>query len=256
MPYLPLLAMLPRDIGILVVEVLPVSSRIGPQHPPMVDLMASMSTIVHQQGWNDFVYVGHSYGTLLTLPFLNTPYLAERMHSIVLLDPVAVLLHLPTLAYNFTRRIPQKANEWQLYFLQTDAGIASTLSRRFCWRESALFREHFEGRKATVIVSSRDTLIDPPAIASYIDSGDVNYTHQSIERWKRTMTEWNGENDLELMWLDDYDHGQAFMSRVALPYLVKVLTTHARRHKQVQVISAPLPDAQYPDEQRSYFEED
>jgi len=249
-PYLPLLAMLPRDIGILMVEVLPVSSRITPQHPLMSDLMASVSAIIRQQGWNDFVYCGHSYGTLLTAPFLNTPYLAERMHSIVLLDPVAILLHLPNVAYAFTRRVPVKANEWQLYLVQTDANIASTLGRRFCWRESVLFREHFEGRKTTVIVGSKDNLINPAAIASYIYSGDVQHSWRSVEMWKRTMTEWTGENMLDLMWLDDHDHGQSFLTKTTLPYLVKVLTTHALITKE---ISEVMPQVEYA---QSFFEDE
>ena len=98
--------------------------------------MREIGDIITQRNLTDCVFVGNSYGTFFTRLFLEPSYLNSRMYSIIMLDPVAVLLHLPALPYNFTRRKPVEANELQLWWAaQTDPDITFTLRRRFCWRE-------------------------------------------------------------------------------------------------------------------------
>ena len=43
------------------------------------------------------------YGSVVTTHLLRTPELASQISSIVLVDPVSLLLHQPDVAYNFVR---------------------------------------------------------------------------------------------------------------------------------------------------------
>ncbi|PVH90175.1 hypothetical protein DM02DRAFT_722590 [Periconia macrospinosa] len=109
--YIPFFLMLPKDVGILGIEFLPVTSHITDGMPVADDLVRDIRDVISQQMTSDFVFVGNSYGTFITKLFIESPYLAARMSKIVLIDPVAVLLQLPDLAYNFTKRKPSSGRE-------------------------------------------------------------------------------------------------------------------------------------------------
>ncbi|KAF2477191.1 uncharacterized protein BDR25DRAFT_251793 [Lindgomyces ingoldianus] len=241
-PYVPLLLQIPKDIGVLAIEIIPISSRITTALPHAADLMREIGDIISHHKLDDFVFVGHSYGTFLTSLFLKSSLLESRMHSIILLDPVAVLLHLPDMAYNFTRRKPVEANELQLWWAaQTEPDIAFTLGRRFCWREHIVWREDLLSRTTTVIMGGRDTLVNADAIASYITRGDLAWTWEDREDWRRSRYSWTGQG-LELVWLEGYDHGQSFLSRVFLPMIVKTIEKHAVLESRLESPLPPLPE--------------
>jgi hypothetical protein len=48
------------------------------------------------------------YGSVITTHLLKTPDLASQVSSVILVDPISILLHQPDVAYNFVR--PQLAN--------------------------------------------------------------------------------------------------------------------------------------------------
>lgn len=233
--YIPLIRGIPRDIGVLAIEILPISSRITSGMPLFVDLMREVGDIISQQNLQDFIFIGHSYGTFFTKVFLESSYLSSRMHSIVLIDPVAILLHQPDVAYNFFVRDPREANEVQLWWAaQTEPDIAFTLSRRFCWRDHLVWREDLMLKPTTVIIGEKDCIVNSDAISSYISKGvletdaetiatkaDLSWNWEDREKWKRSIEEWRGEG-LELFWMEGYDHGQAFLSPKMLPKLINV----------------------------------
>lgn len=224
--YIPFLLSLPSDIGILAIEILPVSSRITSAIPPMADLVPAIAAILTQQNLSSFVFVAHSYGSLFVAPFLASPLIAPKLHSVILADPVALLLHLPDVAFNFTRRKPATANEWELWYIQTDPGVASSLARHFCWRECVLWTEQLQGRRMTVVLGELDSICDPHAVANYVHSGDVQAVHTHGFPWKNSVEQWTGEHEVELMWFGGMDHGQPFLSRAAMPHLIRAITTY------------------------------
>ncbi|ORY71378.1 uncharacterized protein BCR38DRAFT_330408 [Pseudomassariella vexata] len=210
--YIPWLMTIPKDIGVLAIELLPVSGRICPEAASSSVFKEGMRKILSQQGIDDFVFVGHSYGTLLARPLLEDPVIEPMMNSMVLCDPVAILLHLPDVAYNMTRREPKTAPELEISWgAALDPRIAHTICRRLNWQEHYLLREHLIGRRTTAIVGSRDCVIHPDAVASYVYYGDVNYTSADVEEWKKTPEEWTGRGELELYYLYDRDHGQSLL---------------------------------------------
>lgn len=169
------------DVGILAVEILPISMHITA--PPLArDAMcAAIMRILDAHGLHRVVVTGHSYGTVVAAHLLRRqqgtatnssttqgaeqPPQEENHSSVettatptnanlneptivaaVLVDPIPFLLHHPAVAYNFVYRRPRHANEWQLwYFASRDADIARALARHFFWFESILFREDVMG---------------------------------------------------------------------------------------------------------------
>ncbi|KAH7126567.1 hypothetical protein B0J11DRAFT_549509 [Dendryphion nanum] len=231
LPYIPLFRKIPKDIGILAIELLPISSRITTAMPLAIDLKRELGDIISQQSFDDFVFIGNSYGTFLTKLFLESAYLESRMHSVIMLDPVALLLHLPDVAYFCMKIKPVEANEWQLWWAAlTEPDIMFTLSRRFCWHEHAIWREDLLSRPTSVIMGSKDCIVNPEAIASYVasdgssdDSMDsLQWTWRDREEWKKSLGEWKGDG-LELAWLEGYDHGQGFMSPKMLPKIAAIV---------------------------------
>ncbi|KAF5487437.1 hypothetical protein CGCS363_v013121 [Colletotrichum siamense] len=277
-PYMFWLRTIPKDVGILAVEMLPIATRVT-TYPlqPTPELAEMIAKCVAQQRaaqpapgkgergvWDDFVLIGNSYGTLLMPQLLQRADFAPRVAACILIDPVSMLLHLPDVAYNFTRREPTPSirgrtghgNEWEIWWASaTDAGTAYTLARRLCWRESLMWREMLTpslrsaetgyyasgssneiaifgngiqpGMRSTVILGGEDCVTTPKSVASYVYSGDVRWTLDDIEDWKRY--EWSGNEELELMYLDGKDHGQGIMVPFPHKPIASVIEAYCRR---------------------------
>ncbi|KAE9582193.1 hypothetical protein CGMCC3_g1922 [Colletotrichum fructicola] len=234
LPYLYWLWTIPKDVGVLCIEILPVSSRICPPLPPTDELVAGMDAIIQQQNYNDFVFVGNSFGTLFAAPLLKKPDLARRINSIVLIDPVSILLHLPAVAYNFTRRTPKWGNEWEIWFVATDAMTAHTLARRFRWQDFILWTPELQGKRTTVVLGGEDCVTDPDAVASYVYFGDLNYSRADKHEWSTTPDRWSGQGELELMYLAGMDHGQAFLSIKHMPRIGNVVLEYTKLDQEME----------------------
>ena len=164
-------------VGIIAVEILPVSFRLTSPPLDKTEFLSAMASIVDYHGWNQFSIVSHSYGSVLTTHMLHCPAMQSRVTSVVLIDPVTIMLHLPDVAYNFTRRRPKRANEWQLwYFASTDPGVAHCLGRHFFWQQNIIWKEELvaspcggrEARKAAVCLSGRDLIVDTFMVKQYL----------------------------------------------------------------------------------------
>lgn len=106
-------------IGILAVEMLPISSRITSPLPRKQEMCQQLQSILKHHGFQRFVLVSHSYvhlsrstsianvviryGSVIATHLLKTPELASMITSLILVDPVSILLHQPDVAYNFVR---------------------------------------------------------------------------------------------------------------------------------------------------------
>ncbi|CAI6336897.1 unnamed protein product [Periconia digitata] len=235
--YIPLFLLLPKDIGILALEVLPVSSRITAGAPLAEDLMNDAGAIIAQQDLTNFVFVGNSYGTFLAKLFLDSPLLSSRMAKMVLIDPVAVLLHLPDLAYNFARKKPVEPNEWQMWWgAETEPDIAFTFARRLCWRSHVLWREDLGKCATTLVLGGSDCLVNAAAIATYVTrgkeeeeaGGELCWSWGDLERWKGSFEGWVGKG-LELVWFEGFDHGQAILGNKKLKDIVSIVERYCRK---------------------------
>ncbi|KAI9768078.1 MAG: hypothetical protein M1840_005112 [Geoglossum simile] len=208
------------DIGVIALEILPVSFRIAGAALSREDMCRQIQTILLRHGFEKFVLVAHSYGSVITTHLLKNPEVASQISSIVLVDPVSILLHLPDVAYNFTYRTPKHANEWQLwYFASRDMSVAQTLFRRFFWAENILWKEDILGQRVTVFLGGRDLIVDTQKVGSYLTrlpgSGDEETT------WNAHPEGWKGEDGLSVVWCEELDHAQIFDSRKWMPRLVR-----------------------------------
>ena len=238
----------PNDqIGVLAIEIMPISSRMSYHALRREEMCNEISAIIsHHFPDQKFVLASHSYGTVISAHLLKSP-LASQVGPVFLIDPVCILLHLPDVAYNFTRRKPRRANEYQLYyFASMDMGVAHTLGRCFFWNENILWKKDVSGRKITISLGGRDLIVNSEAVGRYwsapvegyektllhkncvngsVEDGPlINFdeardpedlrtseeaaiNHGDGEEWKHR--EWSGSGT-EAVWFDDLDHAQVF----------------------------------------------
>ncbi|KAL9110940.1 MAG: hypothetical protein Q9227_004555 [Pyrenula ochraceoflavens] len=199
------------DIGILAIELLPISFRLTRPFPARPEFLNNLRSIISSLGtyWEEFTLISHSYGSVLTTHILHDATLSARVQSIILIDPVSILLHLPDVAYNFTSREPRQANEWQLWYCASkDMMVAHTLHRGFFWKENIIWREELVhgGRRVTVVLGGQDIVAPTRSICDYL--GGVT-------------EEWTGKG-LEVLWNKDLDHAKIFETKEELAQVVRV----------------------------------
>jgi pimeloyl-ACP methyl ester carboxylesterase len=208
-PYVAFLASLPLTTPIVALEILPISMRLTKSNIlSRFNFVQQLKEILRHHRIHHFVLVGHSYGTVMATHVLHDMELSKRVKGVVLVDPVTLLLHLPEICFNFVRRKPTTANEWQLhYFASTDPSIALVLGRHFFWKENIIFKEELvEGRQAAVCLSSRDLIVDTMEVVRYLTSDD-NEACMVLEAAKESST--MTSSGVELLWAE-LDHSQVF----------------------------------------------
>lgn len=223
-PYVEFLATLPPTSSVLAVEILPICMRLTKSDIlARPDFIRHLKEILRHYNIDRFVLVGHSYGSVLATQVLHDSELGLQAEGVVLIDPVCLLLHLPDVAYNFTRRKPKTANEWQLWYMASmDPGVAFVLGRHFFWRENIISKEELidrggSKRKAAVCLSSRDLIVDTLSVAQYLvhEEGLTDFARRKGPTGDeklagvldRGYTE--TESGVELLWFQ-MDHSQVF----------------------------------------------
>lgn len=215
-PYLPFfkeLTDLDPEVGVIAIEILPISMRISP--PPLAreTMLQALTTILDAHGFADFVVCGHSYGTVVAAHILRSPALSARVSGCVLVDPIPFLLHLPAVAHNFVYRKPHRANEWQLwYFASRDADVARALGRHFFWAENVLWKEDIAGLPVGVVLSECDQIVDAQEVRRYLTGED-----EPEMQWK------SNDGMLEVLWYPKLDHAQVFDSATDRRPLVQMV---------------------------------
>lgn len=233
------------DIGIIAIEIMPVSSRITHSALKKNVMVQEILQIVRHHGWSRFVLVSHSYGSIIGTHLLKSSLTAPYIGPTVFIDPIAFLLHLPDVAYNFTARRPVRANEYQLwYFGSMDLGVVHTLARRFCWSENILWKEDLglstndnqEGRKVTVVLSGKDLIVDTEAVGEYLmsalaegpaaDPTDMSQASSDKVKSSWKTRPWVGSG-LEVIWFEQLDHAQVFDLRKTRKPVVRVISAYS-----------------------------
>ncbi len=211
------------DVGIIAIEIMPISFRITHTALEKDEMCNEILKILKKHGWEKVVLASHSYGSVISTHLLQNTTTSPLVGPVLLIDPVAFLLHLPDVAYNFTCRKPVRANEHQLYyFASMDMGVSHTLGRRFFWSENIIWKSDIKDRRTTVVLSGKDLIVDTETVGRYLvadDSGTV-----IDENWKDRT--WKG-NGLDVIWFDDLDHAQVFDSKANCAILVNVVRSYS-----------------------------
>lgn len=237
------------QIGIMALEILPISSRLTHAIHTRTEFLDQLTQILDVHDFRRFVLISHSYGSVLSTYVLTHPPLMPRVAASLFIDPVTILLHMPDVAYNFTVRKPKHANEWQLwYYAAKDPGVAYTLGRHFFWSQNLLWREHMMelvdgGMRMTASLGSRDLIVNAQAVGKYLaqhtipdpilkkdDDGTAHMGLESkkgseVEAWKTQA--WKGKG-LEVMWFTGLDHAQVFDTKQTRAKLVDVLVEYSK----------------------------
>ncbi|KAF4630681.1 hypothetical protein G7Y89_g7452 [Cudoniella acicularis] len=249
-----------EQVGIIAIEIMPVSFRITHHALGREEMCVEIDQILveHFGPEQKFILASHSYGTVISTHLLKTSSIAKRIGPVVLIDPVSILLHLPDVAYNFTRRKPSGANEHQLYyFASMDMGVSHTLSRHFFWNENVLWKQDLKGRKTTVSLSGRDLIVDTEAVGRYLSDQpksaiEIGYRDEVpdlIDTQERTDSEpilagdhlfeagpdlqeeewksrpWRGTG-IDVLWFKELDHAQIFDSPASRRRLIGAIRTY------------------------------
>ncbi|KAK4159445.1 hypothetical protein QBC43DRAFT_327275 [Cladorrhinum sp. PSN259] len=240
-PYRSFLSSLAPTSGVLALELLPISSRLTSPLLSKPQFQSELTHIISTLGWDKtgFVLVTHSYGSVLATHLIHSPAISPCIKGIVLVDPVTILLHLPAVAYNFTRRQPKKANEHQLhYFASTDLGIAEGLGRYFFWRENIIWKEELlsSERKVAVALAGKDLIVDTKSVARYlagegkdglrevVQSGDYDETKSLFEEsGEGGSSSHSTRSGIEILWFPKLDHAQAFESQKDMESVLDVV---------------------------------
>lgn len=230
------------DVGIIALEIHSISFRLTPAPLTPAELCAQVLHILAHHGWERCVLVSHSYGSVLSTHLLHHAQLAARIGPVLLVDPVCFLLHLPDVAYNFTVRVPRRANEYQLwYFASKDIGVSWTLARHFFWADNILWREDLVSgaRKdwpTTVSLGGKDLIVDSEVVGRYLGGGGGGGGTKSDadgddeHEWKSRA--WTGRTDQpEVVWWPELDHAQVFDKKSTRRKLLNILMVYcAMKH--------------------------
>jgi pimeloyl-ACP methyl ester carboxylesterase len=251
--YLPFLAELEKHcketgVGLIALEVLAICNRMTGPLPTPDEIAEAITRILDYHGWEKCVLVTHSYGSALAAHIMRYPAAREKIGPMVFVDPVAFSFHPPDVAWNFLRRQPRTASQWQLwYFASMDPDVARTLTRNFRWADSSLWRddleERVEGReeedmRVTVMVSGADIITDVPTLGEYLirEPGKQKWYHSrkaegSDQAWMER--EWTGKDLLEVVYVPGLNHAEIFEEETPRHLLKRIIEAYtAPRHVQ------------------------
>ncbi|KAL7354287.1 hypothetical protein ACKS0A_05373 [Histoplasma ohiense] len=220
------------EVGIIAVEILHISFRIAGGALTKDEFCMQLWTVLQSHGFDEFVLVSHSYGSVITTHLLHSLEFSNRITSVIMVDPVSILLHLPDVAYNFMIRKPKLANEWQLwYFASKDAGVAHTISRHFFWSENILWKEDIAHYRSTIFLSDRDLLVDASQVYMYLLGPESDHKTSNLNcMGAKNAAESNETQQLNVVWCTNLDHGQIFESKQWREQLVTEVLSHIARH--------------------------
>ncbi|PFH55607.1 hypothetical protein XA68_17954 [Ophiocordyceps unilateralis] len=212
------------QLGIIAVEIMPISSRLTAQAMLKDEMCDEILRIVEAHGWEKVVLVTHSYGSVVAAHLLRNSRMERKIGPTTFIDPVSFLLHLPDVAYNFVYRQPSRTKEHVFsYFGSKDIGIAHTLSRRFFWADNILWKEDIQGHRVTVVLAGRDVIIDAETVGAYLTGSEA--WNLETGRWKHGL--WQGD-EVDVLWFPHLDHGQAFDEKETRSRLVQVVRGYCK----------------------------
>lgn len=231
----------PQGIGMIALEILPISSRITGPFLHEAETAREVQKILDKHGWTRCVVVSHSYGSVVAAHMLHDPSTNKMIGPMIFVDPVAFSFHPPEVAWNFLRRKPTTASEIQLhYFASTDPDVAYTLTRRFIWSENTLWREDVEDRatadnghakRCTVTLAGKDIITETNTLGCYLtrSTTEQQLWHEQDDAleddWKETK--WTGEEPLEVLWFPELNHAEIFDDAKDRQVLLEVMERYS-----------------------------
>ncbi|CAK9076691.1 unnamed protein product [Durusdinium trenchii] len=195
-PYLRFIRMLGRTRECFVIELPEISQACSEEVLPPQEMADAMCQMLKAHGHDKAVFLAHSYGTFVMSWVLR--FRRDIVAKTVMLDPVALLLAQPDVAYNFLYRHPDNpmlkvvANfvRWELF-------AAHVLMRHFYWHQNVVWKEDLPPN-SLVVMSSHDDICNAHYIRRYLED------HQR-----------SGHDKLQVLWLEGFFHGGLLLNSAA-----------------------------------------
>ena len=140
--YLRVLRQLPSSSDVYLLESPNITMSLGAEtQRSIADTQALVRAMLHADGHSSACLVAHSFGTIVPSWLLTAsdPSISSLVESVVLIDPISLLLYDPAVAYNFVHRTPATAVEIMMsYFVsqvskqQTHAPARTSVQLLFC----------------------------------------------------------------------------------------------------------------------------
>ena len=195
-------AFLDRPIYILDVGTIRIGS-LSCAHPSPRAFAGAVKRILGKHGHTKADVVGHSFGTMLASSVVN--YCPEVLgDSLVLIDPVCLLLSLPDVAYNFLYKPPTSIVDWMLVLgASRELTVARTLYRDFIWFEGDMVLERIPLHVSVhAVVAENDDILCAPKIKAYLDlHSEMREKLHNIDKGK-----------ISVMYMKDMMHGGVLFS--------------------------------------------
>ena len=142
-----------NEKDVFLVELPHISTRMWEQQPSPRRMAAALETILSEFNFTQASFVAHSFGTFaVTWIVKHKPAI---VHSMLLLDPVCLMLYLPKVCFTFCYKLPHDLNtlfrsllviillslRYKTFFLRflwfsRELNISHTMFRHFWWQVS------------------------------------------------------------------------------------------------------------------------
>jgi len=170
----------------------------------IAETQALVSAMLKADGHSSACIVAHSFGTIIPSWLLNSKDAAVRalVQSVVLIDPISLLLFDPSVAFNFVHRRPVNSVEMMMsYFVSQEMYIAHTLARRFSWSNAVLFLDDIPSHvRVEVLLSGADAIVPARLVRAYVEQ------HRAQATAKR-----GGAGVEHPVWFDKVAHGELML---------------------------------------------
>eukprot|EP00931_Biecheleriopsis_adriatica_P075168 TRINITY_DN49096_c0_g1_i1.p1 TRINITY_DN49096_c0_g1~~TRINITY_DN49096_c0_g1_i1.p1 ORF type:complete len:495 (-),score=79.68 TRINITY_DN49096_c0_g1_i1:57-1541(-) len=155
----------------------------------------SLAAMLNAHGHEKAVFISHSYGTFVMSWVLQ--FRREIVAKTILMDPVALFLAQPDVAFNFLYRQPDNPMIMVIaHFVRWELFTAHVLMRHFYWHHNVLWKEDLP-EDSVVVLGSHDDICNAHYVRHYLeDHKKDGKTHTMI-------------------WLEGFFHGAILLNRAA-----------------------------------------
>jgi len=192
-------------------------------------VLEALNTHLHKD--KKVIIAGHSFGSCQISWLLHSP-VSQRIHQLLLLDPVSILLCYPDTMQNFLYKFllenPITMNfqdQCVRYMVSTEIGVEHYLRRRVAWYNSELFFETVpDSIQVTVCLSGKDNIVNASSVkkevvlTNEIRLKSLRQNCGNIENGKVKTRQ------VELIYWPEDGHGQCLFMRRSWNDLEKSIT--------------------------------
>ena len=159
-------ALLKHDCPVVCIELPFISSNVCSKVPTISEQVTSVEAICSRWGFNQAMFVGHSYGSVL-LSWV-AQHLPSRVAGLTFVDPVVMMLNLKNILFNFLYKHDGDGKISDL--IGTELHINNALRRNFWWYRNIVWASDLQRQSlpSLVCLSEHDEIVPSNAVERHI----------------------------------------------------------------------------------------